>query len=157
MNIMDSLKSVFGGEGDKQGNLVSAVMDIIGSEGGLNGLISKFNSNGLGDVISSWIGTGNNIPVSPNQLEKVLDNNTINSVSSKFGIEKNDLLGSLSNLLPQVVDKLTPDGKMPEGDILSQGMNMLGGLFNKKYLLRLIIKYPTQCLMNNFLLVQGYQ
>jgi len=132
MNIMDSLKSVFGGEGDKQGNLVSAVMDIIGSEGGLNGLISKFNSNGLGDVISSWIGTGNNIPVSPNQLEKVLDNNTINSVSSKFGIEKNDLLGSLSNLLPQVVDKLTPDGKMPEGDILSQGMNMLGGLFNKK-------------------------
>lgn len=132
MNIMDSLKSVFGGEGDKQGNLVSAVMDIIGSEGGLKGLISKFNSNGLGDVISSWIGTGNNIPVSPNQLEKVLDNNTINSVSSKFGIEKNDLLGSLSNLLPQVVDKLTPDGKMPEGDILSQGMNMLGGLFNKK-------------------------
>ena len=61
-----------------------------------------------------------NIPVSPNQLENVLDNETINSRTSKLGIEKKDLMGQLSDLLPQVVDKLTPEGKVPDENILGK-------------------------------------
>jgi uncharacterized protein YidB (DUF937 family) len=131
MDIMDSLKPVLGSKEEKQGDLISTIMNLIGGQGGLNGLINQFNSKGLGDVISSWISTGENKPVSPNQIENVLDNNTINSITSKLGIEKNDLMGQLSNLLPQVVDKLTPDGKVPEGNILDKGMDLLGGLFGK--------------------------
>ncbi len=132
MDIMDSLKSMLGGKGEKQDDLMSTVMNLIGGQGGLNGLINQFSSKGLGDVISSWVGTGKNIPVSPNQIEKVLDKDTINSITSKLGMDKNDLMGQLSNLLPQVVDKLTPDGKVPEGDILEKGKDLLGGLFGKK-------------------------
>lgn len=131
MDIMNSIKSVLGGKEGKQDDLMSVVMNLIGGSGGLHGLINKFNSKGLGDVISSWIGTGKNIPVSPNQIENVLDNDTINSITSKLGIEKNDLMEKLSGILPQVVDKLTPDGKVPEGDILEKGMDFIGGLFGK--------------------------
>ena len=132
MDIMDSLKSVLGGKGEKQEDLMSSITNLLGGKDGLSGLINQFNSKGLGDVISSWIGKGENNPVSPNQLENVLDNETINSMTSKLGMEKNDLMGQLSNLLPQVVDKLTPDGKVPEGDILEKGKDLLGGLFGKK-------------------------
>ena len=134
MDILDTVKSAIGGsDGDKQNDLMSTVMNLVGGQsGGLNGLISKFNSKGLGGVASSWVGTGKNLPVSPDQLTNVLGSDTIKNIASKLGMDTNALTGQLSNLLPQVVDKLTPDGKVPEGDILSNGMDMLGGLFGKK-------------------------
>ena len=61
-----------------------------------------------------------------------MGNDTVKEMASKLGMDSNALTGQLSNLLPQVVDKLTPEGKVPEGDILSKGMDILGGLFGKK-------------------------
>jgi len=95
-------------------------------------LIGQFTSKGLGDVVSSWVGTGKNLPVSADQIQKALGDDTINSLTSKLGMDKNALTKQLSNMLPKVVDKLTPEGKVPQGDILSQGMDLLGGLFSKK-------------------------
>jgi len=95
-------------------------------------LIGQFTSKGLGDVVSSWVGTGKNLPVSADQIQKALGDDTINSLTSKLGMDKNALTKQLSNMLPEVVDKLTPKGKVPQGDILSQGMDLLGGLFGKK-------------------------
>ena len=132
MDILNTVKSAIGG-GDEKNDLLSSVMGLMGGQsGGLNGLISKFNSKGLGGVASSWVGTGKNLPISPDQLTNVLGSDTIKNIASKLGMDTNALTGQLSNLLPQVVDKLTPDGKVPEGDILSNGMDMLGGLFGKK-------------------------
>jgi uncharacterized protein YidB (DUF937 family) len=132
MGLLDSLKSAVGG-GGQQNDLMSMVMNLVaGQSGGLNGLISQFTSKGLGDVIGSWVGTGQNQPISANQIHDVLGADTIKNMASKLGMDSNALSGQLSNLLPQVVDKLTPNGKIPEGDLMSQGMNLLGGLFGKK-------------------------
>ncbi len=133
MDILNTVKSVLGGGENKQNDLMSTIMFLVGSEsGGLNGLISQFKKKGLGDVISSWVGTDKNLPVSSDQIKSVLGNDTVTEMASKLGMDSNALTGQLSNLLPQVVDKLTPEGKVPEGDILSKGMDILGGFLGKK-------------------------
>jgi uncharacterized protein YidB (DUF937 family) len=131
MDIMDTVKSALGG-GDKQGDLLSSVMGLIGGQGGLNNLISQFGAKGLGDVVGSWVGTGKNLPVSPDQLKGILGDDTVKNIASKLGMDSNAVTSQLSNLLPDVVDKLTPDGKVPEGDLMSKGMDLLGGLFGNK-------------------------
>lgn len=131
MDILNTVKSALGG-GDKQGDLLSSVMGLIGGQGGLNNLISQFGAKGLGDVVGSWVSTGKNLPVSPDQLKGVLGDDTVKNIASKLGMDSNAVTSHLSNLLPDVVDKLTPDGKVPEGDLMSKGMDLLGGLFGKK-------------------------
>jgi uncharacterized protein YidB (DUF937 family) len=132
MDILNTVKSALGG-GDKNNDLMSIVMNLVGGQkGGLNGLISQFASKGLGDVVGSWVSTGKNLPISPDQLQGVLGNDAVKNIASKLGMDTKSVTSQLSNLLPQVVDKLTPDGKVPEGDIMSKGMDMLGGLFGKK-------------------------
>jgi len=132
MDILNTIKSTLG-SGDKNSDLMSVVMNIVGGQkGGLNGLISQFKSKGLGDIVGSWVGTGKNLPVSAEQIQSVLGSDQIKNIASKLGISTNEVTSQLSNLLPQAVDKLTPDGKVPEGDIMSKGMDMLGGLFGKK-------------------------
>lgn len=131
MDILDGVKSALGGGGN-QNDIISEIMKLIGGqEGGLNGLVKQFDSKGMGNLISSWIGTGGNLPISASQINEVLNSDTIKNLAAKFGIDTNTLTGQLTNLLPQVVDKLTPGGKVPEGDLLSKGMDMLGGLFSK--------------------------
>ncbi len=134
MDILNTVKSVLGGgAGDKQPDLMSAVMNLVGGQsGGLGGFVQQFAAKGLGDVAQSWVSTGKNLPISQDQLKSVLGSDVVSGLASKLGIDSSALTGQLSNLLPQVVDKLTPDGKIPEGDIVSQGMNLLGGLFGKK-------------------------
>jgi uncharacterized protein YidB (DUF937 family) len=131
MDILTTVKSVLGG-GDKKDDMMSSVMGLLGGTGGLNGLISQFTSKGLGDVVGSWVSTGKNLPVSQDQIQSVLGSDQIKNIASKLGISTNEVTSQLSNLLPDVVDKLTPDGKVPQGDMISKGMEMLGGLFGKK-------------------------
>jgi uncharacterized protein YidB (DUF937 family) len=131
MDILNTVKSALSG-GDKKDDLMSSVMGLLGGQGGLQNLINQFGAKGLGDVIGSWVSTGKNLPISPDQLQGVLGNDAVKNIASKLGMDSNALTSQLSNLLPDVVDKLTPDGKVPEGDIMSKGMDMLGGLFGKK-------------------------
>ncbi|MGE5437307.1 MAG: YidB family protein [Syntrophothermus sp.] len=132
MDILNSIKSSLGGNDDKQqGGIISTITSMIGGEG-LSGLISKFNSNGLGDLVSSWIGKGENLPVSQDQIKNVLGNEKINEIAQKMGVEPAEAAGKLSDMLPKVIDKLTPEGKVPDGNILSKGMDMLGGFFGDK-------------------------
>jgi uncharacterized protein YidB (DUF937 family) len=134
MGILDTLGSALGsGKGNQQNDVVSTIMNLIGQQkGGLNGLVEQFTSKGLGDVISSWVGTGKNQPINSNQLTNALGSNTIKNIASKLGMDTGTVTSQLSNLLPEVVDKLTPEGKIPEGDIMSKGMDLLGGLFAGK-------------------------
>jgi uncharacterized protein YidB (DUF937 family) len=131
MDILNTVKSALGG-GDKADDLMSTVMGLLGGQGGLQNLIGQFDSKGLGDVVGSWVGTGKNLPVSADQLQSVLGNDTVKNIASKLGMDSNAVTSQLSNLLPDVVDKLTPDGKVPEGDIMSKATDLLGGLLGKK-------------------------
>ena len=131
MDILNTVQSALSG-GDKKDDLMSSVMGLLGGQGGLHNLINQFDAKGLGNIIGSWVGTGKNLPISPEQLKGVLGNDTVKNIASKLGIDSNAVTSQLSNLLPGVVDKLTPNGKVPEGDILNQATDLLGGLFGKK-------------------------
>lgn len=116
-----------GGQADLIGSIVSMLGQGTGQGGGIGGLIglvAKMQQSGLGDVARSWVGTGDNLPVSPDQLGGVLGQDTVSSMAGQLGMNSGDLLGQLAQMLPQVVDKLTPQGQIPQGDI----GGMLGGL-----------------------------
>jgi uncharacterized protein YidB (DUF937 family) len=87
--------------------------DDGGLLGGLGGLLNRFQQNGLGSVISSWIGAGKNQPVAPGQLNSALGPDVINSLSQRTGLSEQELLEHLSKILPGVVDKLTPNNRLP--------------------------------------------
>ncbi len=89
-----------------------AAGSILG--GGLNDLVKQLQQKGLGDAANSWIGTGPNKPVDPNDLAHALGADQINSLMAHSGMSHDELLEGLSQNLPQVVDQLTPDGQVPQ-------------------------------------------
>ncbi len=88
--------------------------------GGLGGLVNKLKQGGLGDVVNSWVGSGQNQPVSPGQLGSALGPNILKTVSQMTGISEDDLTKQLSQVLPGLVDKLTPNGRMPTSGEVSK-------------------------------------
>jgi uncharacterized protein YidB (DUF937 family) len=100
--------------------------------GGLEGLIQVFNQKALGDVISSWVGTGSNAPITPEQIQEVLGSDVIKQLSEKSGVSIDAAKAQLAELLPTLIDKVTPDGKVPEGDLLNKGLEILRGIFSQK-------------------------
>ena len=90
-----------------------------GSGGGLGSLIESFRKGGFEDIIKSWIGTGQNQAISPTELRQAIGQETVNDLSRQTGAPQDDLLSQLSKYLPGVIDKLTPDGQLPnQSDLL---------------------------------------
>jgi len=81
--------------------------------GGLNDLIKQFQQSGQGEVADSWVGSGPNKPISPNDLASALGVDRINSLTAQSGMPREELLNGLSQNLPQVIDQLTPEGRLP--------------------------------------------
>ena len=92
-----------------------------GSLGGLDVLINQFKNNGFEDVINSWIGTGQNRPISPSQLHQALGSESLSNLSRQTGAPQQDLVSQLSKYLPAVVDRLTPNGQVPSQPDLRSG------------------------------------
>lgn len=101
-----------------------------GGMGGLGSLIDGFQKSGLGDVIGSWIGTGTNQAISPGQLGQALGPQQVNALANQHNVSPSFLLMALSSLLPFIIDKLTPDGKVDMGFLNSALSFMLGRLKN---------------------------
>jgi len=134
MGLLDSVVGALaGGQGGGNNGLVDVVMQLINNQpGGLGGLVQSFQQGGLGEVVNSWVSTGQNMPVSAEQLQAVLGGGQLQNIAAQLGVSPEQASGSLAELLPQVVDKLTPDGQLPQGgELLAQGMELLkkGGLF----------------------------
>ncbi|HQR06786.1 MAG TPA: YidB family protein [Gemmatales bacterium] len=93
--------------------------NIPGAAGGidLGSLIGKLQKGGLGDAVGSWIGMGNNLPVSPDQLGNAFGKDQLKDIATKLGIPSDQLTQILAQHLPKVVDKLTPKGQIPTGDV----------------------------------------
>jgi uncharacterized protein YidB (DUF937 family) len=127
MGLLDSLVGALGqtqgqvsGHAQGQPDLLNAVIGMLGNGspvGGLAGLAAKFQQGGLGEVLQSWVSTGQNLPISPDQLQSVLGADTLATLARQFGLNAGDVAGPLSQLLPQVVDRLTPQGQMPQGGL----------------------------------------
>lgn len=124
--------SAGGGAGPALGSgaILAAVMALVQSQGGLNGVLSKLRASGLGAHADSWVGTGANQAVSADDLHKALGANAIGSLASQLGINAQQAGGVLSKVLPELVNQMSPSGTLPanHGDLLGQGLEMLRGL-----------------------------
>lgn len=94
--------------------MVSVVNGIIEKHGGLQGVVNEFERNGLGATVRSWVGTGPNQPISPADVQRALGPDLLQQLSAKSGLSVEDLAQKLSQVLPQAVDRLTPDGTIPK-------------------------------------------
>ncbi len=111
---------------NSQNSLASAVLSMLSSQsGGISGLAHQFTAKGLGDIIHSWISTGQNLPISPEQLQNVLGSDQVQAIAAKAGISPEAAQSGLAQLLPQIVDRLTPNGEVPQGDLMSKGSDLL--------------------------------
>ncbi len=97
--------------------------DAGGLLGGLGGLLEKLQQGNLGDVAKSWVGNGQNQPISPGSLGSVLGPSIVKTLAEKTGMSEQEVTAQLSQVLPGFVDKLTPQGRLPTQDELSR----LGG------------------------------
>jgi len=102
------------------GGLLGGILGGGALSGGLNDLMRQFDQGGLGEIAKSWIGTGANKSVSPGQLGQVLDDGMLANLARQFGVPKNELLEGLSQQMPELVDKLTPHGRVPDEHEMSK-------------------------------------
>ena len=130
MGLLDDVLAVAGmssAQSQQHAGTLSMLMEFINSPqvGGIAGLQQMFQQKGLGNVVSSWIGTGQNLPISPDQLHNVLQGSALQNLAAKSGMDTTQLAGLFSQLMPHVVDKLTPNGQVPDASALSQMMKGL--------------------------------
>jgi uncharacterized protein YidB (DUF937 family) len=126
MGLLDSIVGQLSGAPDGHADLVGAIGNLIQQHpDGLSGVVSKFEQGGLGNVIASWVGTGANLPISAQQLEAVLGSQQVQALASKLGISPQQASGHLAELLPQIINKLTPQGTVPQAGALGGLMAML--------------------------------
>lgn len=114
-------------DGGGQSALVDSIFNLIKNPetGGLQGLVQNFKNKGFDDIISSWISTGKNLPVSGDQIENVLGKDQILQIAKKLGSSGEEVSGGLASLLPEIIDKITPKGTLPENDALLQRLSSL--------------------------------
>jgi uncharacterized protein YidB (DUF937 family) len=105
--------------------MLESVLAMITQSGGVNGLLEKLKGSGLGDIAASWIGTGQNKTVSGDQLSSAIGPDAINQIAAKLGSTAEQAAHLLSKYLPMVVDRLTPNGKVEDGGLLSKGLDYL--------------------------------
>jgi uncharacterized protein YidB (DUF937 family) len=109
MGVFDGLLGGIVGAG-----MVSVVNGILEKHGGLQGVVSEFEKNGLGTTVRSWVGTGPNQAISPDEVHRALGPDLLRQLSEKSGLSVQDLAQRLAQVLPQAVDKMTPDGAIPK-------------------------------------------
>ena len=117
MGFLDNLAgSLFAGKAEASSPLVKSVLDMLGQSGGLGGLVQAFQQNGLGHLVESWIGTGQNLPVSAAQIQQALGPK-VQELAQQHGLSADAVSQALSQFLPGVIDHLTPNGQLPDGGV----------------------------------------
>jgi len=143
MSLFDQIKNQLGGiaaaetagaEGAQSPThdphaMLDSVVGLITQHGGLPGLLGKLKGSGLGDAVASWVATGDNHPVSGDQIASAVGADTISQMAEKLGTTKEQASLLLSKYLPMVIDQLTPNGKVEEGSWLENGLGLLKSQF----------------------------
>lgn len=128
-SIVGAASEKFGLNTERSGALVAALVGLIADPkgGGFGGFIDRFRKAGLGSAVDSWISTGDNTPLSKDQVEAALGSDTINSVAEKAGVDSGTAASTLGSIIPGVVDTLTPDGTIPDESSL---LSRIGGFLS---------------------------
>ncbi len=125
MGLLDSIAGAVLG-GGQGGGVAQIAMEMFNQHGGIGGVLDKLKAGGLGDAAASWVGKGENIPVSADQITSALGSGAIADMAAKFGIDPATLSAQIAQHLPTVVDKMTPNGAVEagSGDMLSTVLGM---------------------------------
>ena len=136
MGLLDQVGGALGGalgQGSSGGGmnamLLQQLVPMLCKPGALGNLMGAFQQNGLGHIVQSWLGTGQNLPISPDQVKQVLGGGTVAELAQKAGIGEHETASALSGLLPQVIDKISPNGQAPAANDLGGLLSSVGKMF----------------------------
>jgi len=123
----NALGGLMGSSGQQQSPLLQIALQLLQQNGGVNGVLDKFRQGGFADQAESWQSTGQNMPISGNALQEVLGSGSIGQIAQKLGMSHGDAAGGLAQMLPQLIDKFTPNGQIPDNhnDMVAQALAML--------------------------------
>lgn len=128
--LAETATSMLGQSGGNNNQLLQAVTQLLAKDssiGGLNGLIQSFQKSGLSEIVNSWVSSGANLPISSEQIKQGLGGQLLQQLSAGTGLSQEACGSQLSTILPTLVDKLTPEGKVTELNLLEQGLSLLRG------------------------------
>lgn len=128
MGLFDSLAgAVLGNVGGDKGAMLQIAMDLFKQNGGLEGILAKFNEAGFAEQAASWVSQGNNLPISAEQIIEVLGRDSIAGIAQKLTMSPSDISVKIAEYLPQAIDKMTPNGKLEgnSGNLMDAMMSML--------------------------------
>jgi len=134
MGLLDGLLgSLLGGmtgngTGSAQQNpLLQIALQILQQNGGLQGILGKFQQAGYADEAQSWVSTGQNKPIDADALQQVLGQGQLGQIAQQLGMSRGEAAGGLASMLPQIIDRMTPQGQVPDNhdDLVSQALAML--------------------------------
>jgi uncharacterized protein YidB (DUF937 family) len=127
--ILDGLRGGGVGKGGGMGGLLGGLLPMVGemlSGGGLQKVLAGFQDNGLAAQAGSWLGSGSNEPISGDDVRKVVGSDEIAKIAGQLGISETDAAAALAQVLPAVVDKVSPDGQLPPAGELDAALEHLG-------------------------------
>ena len=124
MGFLDDITAKLGGQNGQEGGLAS-LQRMFTCNGGLQGMTSKLTSSGMGKQVQSWIGTGENQPVTGQQMQQAMDPNELHSMAQQAGMTDEEAGEQLAQAMPQMVNDATPQGQIPEQDPFSKGLDSL--------------------------------
>jgi uncharacterized protein YidB (DUF937 family) len=129
MGLLDDVMGMLGGgKGGGSSQIMGALGGLVASAGGMQGIMSKLEASGMGDKLQSWIGTGQNQEMSAAEVEQALGKEEIQKAAAEAGVSEQEAADGLAGLLPQVIDKISPDGKLPD---MGQLDEMMGSFLKK--------------------------
>ena len=122
-----ALGGLLGGGGQQQSPMMQIVLQLLQQSGGVGGMLDKFRQAGYADQADSWQSTGQNMPISGNALQEVLGSGAIGQIAQQLGVSHGDAAGGLAQMLPQIIDKFTPQGEVPDNndDMVAQALALL--------------------------------
>jgi uncharacterized protein YidB (DUF937 family) len=114
--------------------LLQLALAMLQQNGGLEGILGKFREGGLSQQADSWVGTGQNMNISADQLQQVFGSSTIGDLASRLGMSEQQAGSEMAQLLPEVINSLTPEGRVPENsnEDIAQGLSMLANSLELK-------------------------
>jgi uncharacterized protein YidB (DUF937 family) len=133
MGFMDDVLGKLGGQQGQEGGL-NSLTKLFSDNGGLQGIMAKLTSNGQGQQVKSWVGTGQNQPISGTDIKQALDDDSLAKVAQQAGTSPDKVSDDVAKALPQMVNQATPQGQVPEqgDDPFSKGISAIKSMLAKK-------------------------
>lgn len=124
MGVLDQITSKLGGQDGQEGGLAS-IQNFFSSNGGLQGLTEKLSNSGMGKQVQSWIGPGDNEPISGQQVQQAVDPNELHAMAQNAGMSDEEASEQLAKAMPQMVNEATPQGQIPQQDPFAKGLDSI--------------------------------